>query len=543
MKIGIIGAGFIGRALAHLAVAQGHEVMIANSRGPHTLTSTAVALHCKTGTVLEAARFAEVVILAIPFQAIFQLDAVAFDGRIVIDANNYYPHRDGAIAELDAQQATTSGLLARQLPGARVVKAFNAILQDDIEKDARPTGALDRRALPLAGDDAAAKQVVANLVDAFGFDPVDAGSLAESWRFERAMPCYCVPLNSDALKAALACAERGKEVPYGAWRARREAAHAELIAQSNRAMPPSAAAAVSAPAVATPPALDPVPLKKRQAIGFGDRGAWDIVDTQFHLCPQHDAKASLAAMDALGIRSALVDELWSFDLQGLPIPYAPLPGGRYRSLSPLGEAAAIAHPERFAFIQRIERWDPLMLQRIAHLAQVPGCRCLRINLVVDKDLQGMVEGAWDEALAMAQKLEIPVTVMAEDAGQVLATVARRFAGLALIVDHCGWIRSPQQWTEVLGLGQYPNVYLKWSHAHRAFRKFGDPDKARREGLVQAVEAFGADRVMWASDVSFEESQASWSELLSFVRDHPGLSEGDRAWVLGRTARRVHRWET
>lgn len=542
MKIGIIGAGFIGRALARLAVAQGHEVTIANSRGPHTLTSTAIALHCKTGTVDEAAGFGEVVVLAIPFQAIFQLDPAPFEGRIVIDANNYYPQRDGAIAELDAHQATTSGLLARQLPDARVVKAFNAILQDDLESDARPAGAPDRRALPLAGDDAAAKQVVAGLVDAFGFDPVDAGPLAQSWRFERAMPCYCIPLGREALQAALAAAERGVEVPYGAWRARREAAHADLVARATGGKSRPEPTAATGSAAAAPPDPAAASQKKRQTIGFGDRGAWDIVDTQFHLGPQQDAKASLAAMDALGIRSALVDELWGFDAQGLPIPCAPLANGRYRSLSPLGEAAAIAHPERFAFIQRIERWDPLMLQRIAHLARVPGCRCLRVNLFADKDLQGMAEGAWDEALALAQELEMPVTVMTEDAGQVLGPVARRFSGLTLIVDHCGWIRSPQQWTEVLALGKLPNVYLKWSHAHRAFRRFSDPEGARREGLVQAVEAFGAERVMWASDVSFEESDASWSELLSFVRDHPGLSEGDRAWVLGRTARRVHRWE-
>lgn len=522
MKIGVIGAGFIGRALARLAVANGHEVVIANSRGPQTLTSTAIALHSRAGTVEEAAHFGDVVVLAIPFPAIFELHPAAFDGRIVLDANNYYPKRDGNIAELASHQATTSGLLAKQLPGAKVVKAFNAILQDDIEKDARPARSRDRRALPIAGDDAEAKRVVAQLVDQFGFDPVDAGSLDESWRFERAMPAYCVPLQADELKEALAAAQRGVEVSDGAWRARRAAEHAARVTGS---------ASPGSPAEG-----------KRKAVAFEGRGEWDIVDTQFHLGPQHDAKASLAAMDALGIRAALVDELWTIDKQGRPQPQAPLADGGYRSLSPLAMAAALQHPSRFSFIQRIELGDPQLMPRIRMLAQTPGCRCLRINLFSKDDRKCLVDGKWDEAFALAQQLDIPVAVMSEDSGSLLAPVASRFAGLALIVDHCGWVKTPQQWDDVLGLGRMPNVYLKWSHSHRAFRRHDDPQQARHQGLLQAVDAFGARRVMWASDVSFEESSASWSELLSFVRDHPGLSDEDRSWILGRTARQVHRWE-
>lgn len=512
MKIGIIGAGFIGRALARVAIANGHEVMIANSRGPQTLTSTAIALHCRAGTVAEAAQFGEVVVIAIPFPAIFNLDPTVFAGRIVMDANNYYPHRDGDIPALSSHQDTTGGLLAKHLPEARVIKAFNAILQDDIEKDARPAGARDRRALPIAGDDAKAKQVVAQLVDEFGFDPVDAGSMDESWRFERAMPAYCIPLSASEMRDALAAAQRGVEVKDGAWRAKREAEHAART------------------------------RSKRRAVGFEGRGQWDIVDTQFHLGPQHDAKASLAAMDALGIRAALVDELWSIDQNGVPQPSAPLPGGGHRSLSPLALAASLEHPKRLAFIQRIELSDQLLLSRIQMLAATPGCRCLRLNLFGDANRKALAEGSWDEALALAQSLQMPVAVLAEDAGKLLEPIAIRFPELTLIIDHCGWIKTPQQWSDVLRLADQPKVYLKWSHAHRAFRHWENPEQARWDGLVQAVKAFGASRVMWAGDVSFEESNASWSELLSFVRDHAGLSAEERSWVLGRTARQVHRWE-
>ena len=522
MKLGVIGAGFVGRALARVAVASGHEVMIANSRDPATLASAAIALRCSVGTVAEVACFGDVLVLAIPMRAIFELLPAQFDGKVVIDATNYYPQRDGTIAELEAYKLTTTGLLAQQLPAAKVVKAFNAILYDEIEKDARPPGSAQRRALPLAGDDLEAKRSVAMLVDQFGFEPFDAGPLNESWRFERAMPAYCIPLQRDQLARALAEAQRGVEAAGGSWRVRRGA-----TSESRQSM-------ASGP--------DKKSRAPRQRVGFDNRGVLDIVDTQFHIGPQHDIVQSLAAMDALGIRSALVDELWGFDGLGHPQPSAALEGGGYRSLSPLGLSASLQHPTRFSFIQRIERDDPLLLSRISLLAQTPGCRCLRIHLSGDDERSGFANGDWDEALALAMHHELAVTVMADDAGSLLAPVARRHAGLTLVVDHCGWVNTPDQWHDVLALGELPNVILKWSHSHRAFRRHTDPQQARHDGLVRAIEAFGSDRVMWAGDVSFEESNATWSELLSFVRDHAGVSEEDRAWVLGRTARRVHRWE-
>ena len=220
MKIGVIGAGFIGRALAILAVKNGHEVMISNSRHPRTLGSTAVAIGCRIGTAQDAAEFGHVVFVAIPLLAYKEIPVKPLAGKIVVDANNYYPQRDGVIEALESQATTTSGLLAKHLAGAKVVKAFNAILQGDLEKDGRPAGAPDRRALPIASDDVQAKQVVTNLIDAFGFDVVDAGSLNESWRFERAKPAYCIPLDVAGLKQALAAAGRDVEVAHGSWRRR-----------------------------------------------------------------------------------------------------------------------------------------------------------------------------------------------------------------------------------------------------------------------------------------------------------------------------------
>jgi predicted dinucleotide-binding enzyme len=218
MKIGILGAGFIGRAMATLASNAGHEVMISNSRDPRTLISTAAAIGCALGTAEQAARFGDVVVVAVPFSSIAALPVTALDGKIVIDTCNHYPERDGRIEALDSRSTTTSQMLAAALPGAKVVKAFNAILAKDLETDGKPADAPNRRALPFAGDDAQAKHVVSGLLDQFGFDPVDAGTLADSWRFERAKPVYCIALDRAGIGEGLAAARRDVELPHGSWR-------------------------------------------------------------------------------------------------------------------------------------------------------------------------------------------------------------------------------------------------------------------------------------------------------------------------------------
>ncbi|MBB6287816.1 hypothetical protein HDC32_002486 [Pseudomonas sp. JAI120] len=214
MKIGVIGAGFIGRAVAQLALAAGHEVMLSNSRGPHTMSSVVSGiLGVQVGSADDAAKFGDVVLVAIPLEHYRSVPAQWLEGKTVMDANNYYPNRDGHIPVLDRFETTTSRLLAEHLPHSHVVKVFNAIFAPDLTQDARPHGAPDRRALPVAADDDAAKARVITLLDELGFDAVDAGSLDESWRLERGKPAYCVALDQAGLKAALAAAERTVELP------------------------------------------------------------------------------------------------------------------------------------------------------------------------------------------------------------------------------------------------------------------------------------------------------------------------------------------
>jgi len=208
MKIGIIGAGFIARAVTAVAMKCGHEVMVSNSRGPDTLFSLTGTTGCMAGTPAEAAAFGDLVVIAIPLKAYKSIPDAELVGKIVLDANNYYPVRDGQITELDRGRLTSSELLAQHLPKSRIVKAFNAVTAADIEKDGRPAGATDRRALPIAGDDRTAKRIVSELFEELGFDIVDAGPLKEGYRFQPDTPAYCVPLSRGDLRAALDAVSR-----------------------------------------------------------------------------------------------------------------------------------------------------------------------------------------------------------------------------------------------------------------------------------------------------------------------------------------------
>src|SRR5450756_1584308 len=188
--IGFIGSGHIGSQLARLAVANGHDVVMSNSRGPETLADLVAELgpHARATTPTEAAEVAEIAVVTIPLRAIGTVPVESLAGKIVIDTNNYYPQRDGQIPELDDESTTTAELLQRHLPTSRVVKAFNHIYSGDLTENGQAPGTPNRRALVIAGDDAQARAVVAELIDSFGFDVVELEPLAEAWRIQRDTP-------------------------------------------------------------------------------------------------------------------------------------------------------------------------------------------------------------------------------------------------------------------------------------------------------------------------------------------------------------------
>lgn len=205
MRIGIIGAGNIGGALAKRFAALGHEVSVANSRGPDTLADLARESGAKAVTAAEAARAGEVVVVTIPLRKVEGLAAL-FDGVpasvVVVDTNNYYPRqRDGRIEAIENGQ-TESRWVEAQL-GRPVVKAFNNIYAQHLLENGRPQGAPGRIALPVAGDDPAAKRTVMDLVEAIGFDPVDAGTIDESWRQQPASPVYTKDFDRAGVERAL----------------------------------------------------------------------------------------------------------------------------------------------------------------------------------------------------------------------------------------------------------------------------------------------------------------------------------------------------
>jgi len=200
MKIGIIGSGAMARAIAKHAINVGYNVMVSMA-----------------GSAQEAASYGDLVVLAVPLHAYRSLPATELSGKVAVDILNYFPRRDGVIAALQKGELTTSELLAQQLPGVRVVKALNSITAEDLLKDVRPQSATQRRAMPIASDDADAKSMVFEFVNKIGFDPVDAGELAESWRFERFRPVYCVALDQQMMKATLAATTRDTTVPDGYW--------------------------------------------------------------------------------------------------------------------------------------------------------------------------------------------------------------------------------------------------------------------------------------------------------------------------------------
>jgi predicted dinucleotide-binding enzyme len=218
MRIGIIGAGNIGGTLARRLTALGHDVSIANSRGPETLAALARETGAKPVTVQEAARAGEVVIVTIPEKSVPRLPAGLFDGVpddvVVVDTGNYYPQRDGRIDAIE--KGTTESRWVSQQLGRPVVKAFNSIYARSLLERGKPKGTPGRIGLPVAGDDRRAKDVVIRLVEELGFDGMDAGSLDESWSQQPGTPVYCTDLDAEGVRRALGEAKRERPAAFRA---------------------------------------------------------------------------------------------------------------------------------------------------------------------------------------------------------------------------------------------------------------------------------------------------------------------------------------
>lgn len=234
--IGFIGSGNIGTTVARLAVAAGHQVVMSNRRGADTLAGLVSDLGpgARATTPEEAARAGDIVIVSIPLAAYRTVPVEPLRGKVLIDTNNYYPLRDGHMAELDAETTTTSELLQAHVPESHVVKGLNSIYFAHLANLARPNGHPERSPLTMAGDSDDAKKAVADFFDTIGYDTLDLGPLAEGWRTQRDTTAYCepyfgegrslaamgqgadlgpgAPTTADALRRALAAAKRYRDM-------------------------------------------------------------------------------------------------------------------------------------------------------------------------------------------------------------------------------------------------------------------------------------------------------------------------------------------
>lgn len=292
----------------------------------------------------------------------------------------------------------------------------------------------------------------------------------------------------------------------------------------------------------------------------------DIVDSQAHLGPGGAAEM-LAAMDALGIAAVLIDEWW----MGKTLdPGYHLPNGAFRATAPTAELASWMYPGRFSYLMRVYPDDPDLESLIRQLRDATFCRALRIAPGINRDeLKRFEAGHYDRLFATASDCGLPICVAIPGHADRLARYAARFPAARIIVDHIGLRPGPEMrpmairleglpdseayWTKlceepvgealdrVLRLADHPNVALKWAHAPALFEMSGYPHLGIRPFLRRAINAFGADRVMWAGDAQANHSGESWAELLFTIRNDPGLSAAEKAAVLGGTARTWLDW--
>ncbi len=219
MNVGIIGAGNIGATLTRRLTSLGHRVRVANSRGPETLAALAAETGATAVSVSEAVRDQDLIILTIPEKNVPSLPPDLFASTpahvVIVDTGNYYPQqRDGRIDAIEA--GTTESRWVSQRLGRPVIKAFNTITAQHLQEEGRPAGTPGRIALPVAGDEPAAKAKVLQLIEALGFDGVDAGGLDDSWRQQPGTPAYGADLDAAGLRQALALA-KNERTP--SWRA------------------------------------------------------------------------------------------------------------------------------------------------------------------------------------------------------------------------------------------------------------------------------------------------------------------------------------
>lgn len=275
---------------------------------------------------------------------------------------------------------------------------------------------------------------------------------------------------------------------------------------------------------------------------------YDVVDAQVHL--DMSPEAALACMDAVGIGAILIDEFWhKRDEFGNPLPGFRLPDGIFRPVSPFSHWAAIVNPNRFMSLLRVHRNDPDTTSLFAIASSTPYVRAVRISVASDGDREDFARGEYMSIFGLAAKYSMPSFVhLHPKRGPAIAPYLeqylRAFPQLPMIIDHCGSPLEPDHYDAALRLAEYPNCHMKWSHAESYLylwleRKSPTPIYPFPELVVQlrrALDAFGHERILWASDYNMNDVGMSWADILSYVRDADGMTKEEKSWILGHTAR-------
>jgi predicted TIM-barrel fold metal-dependent hydrolase len=260
----------------------------------------------------------------------------------------------------------------------------------------------------------------------------------------------------------------------------------------------------------------------------------DVVDCQVHLHHKIDIDTCLAVMDALGIQGVLIDEVWmsattvANDIE--------LSNGARRVLAGGALMATTRYPDRFKYLLRVHHRDPDLSAVVRLAGGDPNCLALRTR---GDRLQE--PGDYVPLFEQAAELGLPLFILVFGRSELLEPVLRRVPECHFVIDHVGQVESAEAWKTLLSLASYPNVSLKWCHADRPFPADRYPFKPMQAALREAVDAFGPQRVMWASDSSMLPAEITWADALYAVRECDLLSEEERRWVLGRAIRTLLGW--
>lgn len=283
----------------------------------------------------------------------------------------------------------------------------------------------------------------------------------------------------------------------------------------------------------------------------------DIVDAQIHIGPGR-IDETLAAMDALGVRAVMIDEYWMANPAAGDPGYA-VAHSAFRPVQPTAELAAMTHPQRFSYLVRLDRKDREVAAVIRLAGDAPHARALRITPGMQAvEARAFAAGDYETIFALAADAGLPLFIFAPGQAQVVGRHAEKHPSLRIVVDHCGLFSNSMRrvlagdppisreaqlaaFDEVLALAALPNIALKWAHAPAMFEQPGYPGEGLWPILRKALDRFGAERMMWASDVSANQTGETWAELLFGVIGCPDLTTAEREALLGGTARAWLDW--